>query len=105
MTRYTIEQQGGKWVASNGTEHVEADDPEDAFFKLLGGELDDEHGMHSVEEGVAMRTAEDLEDAADRFLLRLIRLLAMRAPAVMLRHELAMATKYVEQFIGAADLE
>ena len=98
--RYTVERQGARWVASNGAQHVEADDPSEAIYLLTAGELLADASGESVEDEAASISAGEAENLVGAAALRLVRLLVMRAPAELLRKELEMVQHWTERHIA-----
>lgn len=98
--QYTITQQGAAWVASNGDNHVEADDPSEALFLLLGGEIDAEEGVASVEESARERSAGDEEERFGLHAVLLIRLMAYRVPAPILRKEMRILAETLDRYLS-----
>jgi len=104
--KYTIEQNGTKWVASNGTDHIEADDPGEAIMQLLIGE----EGAASVGQGdvggeVERVRADDVQDMVGASCVRLIRSMARTTPAWMIREEIRVLGSHVERWISLSNLE
>lgn len=98
--RYTVEATGGRWVASNGTDHIEAETPDEALYRLLTGEDFLADGISSVADAAEMLTIEDLDDHICRHALALIRLLAIRAPSKVIRITQDALIRSVDQFLA-----
>ncbi len=104
--QYTLSQQGNRWIASNGTDHVEDDSPEDALDCLLAAENERENGSGlPVEDGVDLVRAVDVESRCRNVAAGLIALLAQDAIAVVLRNNLTCLGKLVEKFIQLRGLD
>lgn len=103
--KYTIEQNGERWVASDGTHHVEGEDAESAFFDLMSGRVMSEVSGRPVEEEARAATADDAESSVGRMVLQLVRLLALKAPGTIIRHAVEVLGNNVERFIALAELD
>src|SRR5205823_1703140 len=102
---YTIKQQGGRWVASDGVHAVESDDPTDAMFQLSLGKLNQKDGFGSVEDTASELKASDAEDSAVRTAANLVRFMAIRVPAPVLRETLQTLTRQCERLIALGELD
>lgn len=97
--KYTITQQGQAWIASNGKDHVEAEYPDDALHLLLNGEAGKEFGINLEEMSRSDRSFWS-QDAVGLAAVRLIRLLALDAPAEVLRNTLGTIAKHIDLIIS-----
>lgn len=105
--KYTIEKVGARWVASNGRDHIEADDPDEALYLLLGGEIGTAHGGGSVDDEVTDTRTADLVDSICRHCLCLIRLLAIsgvsQVPTEILQNEVRLITERMAEFLALTE--
>ena len=90
---YTVEPQGNRWIASSGEKHVEDDSPEGALLGLLALEEDPEL-VESLDDA-----AHQLEDAIGKHALELVRMLATRAPAEVIRGTLNGVVHNTEDYL------
>jgi hypothetical protein len=101
MKKYTIEQTGPEaWVVSDGTTHVETDDPIDGLVQLEQAAIDAEHTSLTVDESVEIQKQLEISDRIGNGAVRLIRLLAMNAPPPVLENEVRVIGKLVGQWIA-----
>lgn len=106
MKKYTIEQQGDVWIASNGTNHVEGEDASDALYLLESGEVEAQYVTgQTVESGAEQRRIEAIEQKLQLDVLVLINLAGGKVPATIMRNQLAVIKKSVENYIAAHDLD
>jgi|ERR1700722_2842889 len=97
---YTVTRQGNVWVASDGTNHVEAENPEEALSLLTLGQMDEEYFGEPVEESVAGIRADDLVQKIGDGLVRMVRLMALGAPAEIVRNEVRLMADWMEQWLN-----
>lgn len=104
--KYTIEQVGTRWVASDGATHVEADDPGEAVFRLLCANEEVSQGLSgSAEEYTDHCVIDELEDTIGVSAIRIVRLVAMRAPPAVLLPSVKRLADTVERFIESGGCE
>jgi hypothetical protein len=99
VKKYTIEQQGDRWIASDGEQHVEGVSADEAFDFLLYGEINQEAGDGDFDKGVSLARQGDLSDRIGEDALALIRLLTLAAPPEIIRHQVTLLTRHVEEHL------
>lgn len=99
-TRYTIEKQGPRWVASDGVTHVEGEDPDEAFDEL----------MLALASTPGQREAREADEAFDRIdsrltwsLATMIRISAMKCPAFVAREHGKQIADLIEEWATARE--
>lgn len=99
---YTIKSLApGRWVASNGRDHVEADSPDDALYGLMLGEIDREDGAGDFDAGASAARKSRAADRVGEQCLVLVRLLAIGAPGPAVKAALKAIGKAVQDWTDA----
>lgn len=106
---YRVERQGDRWVATDGVNRVEGDEPDEALADLVRGQVAAGEGepadADAVADAVAGVQADDEAELLCVRVARLIQLVAVRAPGAVLRAEVGLVGKSVERLIGLDGLE
>ncbi len=92
----TVEQQGDRWIASDGTHHAEGNDAADAVLTILTALADPCGIVESLSDQLDAASNRDFEDEIGQRCLTLIRLAAKGAPKVFFENEVRQISRIVD---------
>jgi hypothetical protein len=94
--KYTIEKNGQIWIASDGINHIEGEEPDEALYNLLIGEVASEELNEPIEDSVGDLRQEKEVEKLHQSCLRLIKLTTIGAPKAIVANELIMIKNVID---------